>query len=159
MGEGSTGSRETPNDGAEKKLIIDHLLLRLLGCDDYNFRFYLRECLCRLPVGDLRTIVYERDVHVLVTRGNTVIDPDPILFDRGRGDRVLVVFVTNFSRSTPSEMLYTIAHEFAHVFLRHYDRANWRGYESELEADRQVVAWGFERELREAGFSYLSAPG
>ncbi len=150
------GGRCPPDNVGEKNLIIDHLLLRLLGCDDYNFRLYIRECLARLPLADLREIVYGRNVHVVVALRNAVIDAEPVLYDPGKGDRVLVVFVTNFSKCTPSEMLYTIAHEFAHVFLRHYDRTNWRGEDSEIAADRQVIEWGFEWELREAGFSYIA---
>ncbi len=68
---------------------------------------------------------------------------------------VLVVFVTNFSMQESHEILYTIAHEFAHVFLGHYDRTKWRGEQSEIEADRQVIKWGLERELRASPSAYL----
>jgi hypothetical protein len=148
-----------PDEAIEKKMVMDHLLLRLLGTDDYNFRFYLRECLARFPLADLKSIVYEKNLHVVATMQNAVVSAEPVLYDAGKGDRVLIVFATNFSKCKPHETLYIIAHEFAHVFLGHYDRANWKGEESEVEADRQVVKWGFERELRESGFSYLKTLG
>jgi hypothetical protein len=44
-----------------------------------------------------------------------------------KGDRVLVIFVTNFSVSYPHETLYTIVHELAHVLLGHYEKTKWRG--------------------------------
>jgi hypothetical protein len=140
-----------------KESIIDHLLLRIVHSDNYNFRYYLRECLLRLPIEDLKAIAYERNIHLINSTGNTVLHLDPIIYDPGIGDRVLAVFVINFSRYQPHEILYTIAHEFAHVFLGHYDRAKWKGGESELQADRQVIAWGFENELRRCDSCYLRA--
>ena len=139
----------------DREAIFDHLMARTIGSDDYNFRYYLKECLKRLPLDDLRTIAYERNIHILVTMGNTVVSLDPILYDPGRGDMVLVVFVTNFSKQEPHEILYTLAHEFAHIFLSHYDQAKWRGGQSEVEADRQVIKWGLERELRASSSAYL----
>jgi hypothetical protein len=138
-----------------KESIIDHLLLRIVHSDDYNFRYYLKECLLRLPVEDLRAIAYDRNIHLVNSVSNTVLHLDPILYDPGKGDRVLVVFVVNFSKCEPHEILYVIAHEFAHVFLGHYDMTKWKGEASELEADRQVIKWGFERELRRTDSRYL----
>jgi Zn-dependent protease with chaperone function len=136
---------------------VDDLLLRVLQTDDYNFRFYLRECLTRLPFADLRKIVYEKNVHLLVTTQNSVVSANAILYDPGKGEQVLVVFTTNFSKCEPHEILYIIAHEFAHVFLGHHDKTIWRGHQSEIEADRQVIEWGFEGELRRTYFNYVGA--
>lgn len=138
-----------------KESIIDHLLLRIVHSDDYNFRYYLKECLIRLPLEDLRAVAYDRNIHVMNSRGNTVLGLDPIFYDPGKGDRVLVVLVVNFSKCEPHEIIYIIAHEFAHVFLGHYDRTKWKDEESELEADRQVIKWGFERELKRSNSHYL----
>lgn len=135
--------------------IIDHLLLRIIHCDDYNFRYYLKECLIRLPVEDLRAIAYERNIHLVSSMSNTVVHLDPVIFDPGKGDRVLVIFTVNFSKCEPHQLVYVIAHEFAHVYLGHYDRRQWKGKASEEEADRQVIKWGFERELRRSRSSYL----
>ncbi len=60
---------------ADREAIFDHLMARIIGSDDYNFRYYLKECLKRLPLDDLRTIAYERNVHILVTMGNAVVEP------------------------------------------------------------------------------------
>lgn len=140
----------------EKKYVIDFLLRRIVHSNDYNFKHYLEECLLRLPLGDLKAIAYDRNIHIMSSTANTVVHLDPMVYDSGKGDRVLVVFVVNFSKSYPHETLYTIAHELAHVLLGHYDRARWKGEESELEADRQVVRWGFEREMRMSGSHYLA---
>lgn len=138
-----------------KESIIDHLLRRIIGSSSFNFKFHLKECLMYLPEEDLRRIVYERNVHILATTANTVMNLDPVLYDAGIGHPVLVVFTADFDKCAPHEIIYTIAHEFAHVFLDHYLPARWRGRESEVEADRQVVKWGFERQLRQTSSNYL----
>jgi len=133
---------------SEKELMIDHMVRKIVGTDDFNFTYYLRECLMRLPDHDLKGIAYERNVHILKTTANTVLDLRPILYAAGKGDNVLVVFVTNFSRCPPHEVMYIIAHEFAHVYLGHYDETRYMGEQSEAEADDLLLKWGFEEELR-----------
>ena len=139
----------------EKEILIEYLLGRIVASDDYNFRFYLRECISDLPWDDLKTIAYERNIHFIVSTRNTVISLNPILYAQGKGDMVLVMFTTNFSKLHNHEIRYVIAHELAHVFLKHYDKTRWKGEQSEEEADRQVIAWGLEKEVKETGFSYL----
>lgn len=132
----------------QREFIIDQVVKKIVGTDDFNFTYYLRECLMRLPVRDLKGIAYERNVHILKTTANTVLDLRPLLYAGGKGDNVLVVFVTNFSKCPPHEIMYIIAHEFAHVCLGHYDKARYAGEESETEADDLLLKWGFEEELR-----------
>ena len=54
-------------------------------------------------------------------------------------------------------ILYLIAHELAHAFLDHdlsqEDKAK------EIEADRQAIKWGFEKELRATPYNYLFGSG
>jgi len=138
-----------------KTSIADYLLQRIIGSSSHNFKYHLKECLMRLPEEDLRAIAYERNVHVLAASTNAVVTLEPVLYDPGKGDLVLVVFTTDFDKCPAHEIVYTIAHEFAHVFLDHFRRASWHGHESEIEADRQVVAWGFERQLRQTPSNYL----
>ncbi len=140
----------------EREAIFDYLMARVIGSDDYNFRYYLKDVVTRLPLEDLKSMAYEKNLHILVTSGNTVVGLDPILYDPGKGDMALMVFVSNFSKRQPHEILYILAHEFAHLFLGHYRRALWKGEESEIEADRQVIRWGLERELRASSSAYLT---
>ena len=51
----------------DKEAIIGHLMQRIVGMNDLIFRGYLDECLMRLPVKDLKSIVYERNIHILQT--------------------------------------------------------------------------------------------
>jgi hypothetical protein len=139
----------------EREILTDYLLGRIVVSDDYNFRFYLQECIMVLPWDDLKTIAYERNINFIATTKSTAISLEPILYNQGKGDMVLVVFVANFSKLPPHEIRYIIAHELAHVFLGHYNRNHWRGEESERDADRQVIAWGLEEELKQAGCNYL----
>ncbi len=57
------------------------------------------------------------------------------------------------SKSSPDEITYTIAHEFAHVYLGHPHLT--QSIDIEIEADKQAIKWGFEEELRNAGSSYI----
>ncbi len=139
----------------EREILTEYLVNRILVSDDYNFQFYLRECIEDLPWEDLKVIAYERNLHFVVTAKNTVVSMKPILYDHGKGEMVLVVFAVSFAKLRTHEIRYVIAHELAHVFLGHYDRANWNGEESERDADRQVMTWGLEREVRQTPFSYL----
>ena len=131
----------------QKESLIDQMVQRIIGSDDFNFIYYLRECLMRIPLNDLKSITYDRDVHILKTTANTVLDLDPLFYNRGKGDKVLVVFVTNFGKCPPHEIMYIIAHEFAHVYLGHYDKARFAGEQSETEVDDQLKKWGFQEEL------------
>ncbi len=136
-----------PSMNPEKELLIDQMTDRIIGSDDFNFIYYLRECLMRIPFRDLKSIVYEKNVHILKTTGNTVLGLDSLFYAPGRGDRALVVFVTNFSKCPPHEIMYIIAHEFAHLYLGHYDKNRFAGQESEIQADDRLRMWGFEEEL------------
>jgi hypothetical protein len=117
----------------QKESIIDRVVKKIAGTDDFNFTHYLRECLMRSPARDPKGIAYERNVHMLKMTANTVLDLGP--FTSAKGDNVPVVFVTNFSKCPPHETMHTIAHEFAHVCLAYYDKARLYGEESEAESD------------------------
>ena len=55
------------------------------------------------------------------------------------------------------EILYTIAHELAHLFFEH--DGGGRACAQEEEADRKVIEWGFEKELRATPHNYLFGTG
>ena len=133
----------------KKESLIDHLVQRIIGSDDFNFTYYLKECLMRLPEADLKAVAYDKDIYILKTTANTVLGLDPLLYTKtGKGDKVLVVFVTNFSKCPAHQIMYIIAHEFAHVLLGHYTKGVFMGPASETEADEQLTKWGFEEELK-----------
>jgi hypothetical protein len=138
-----------------KESLIDHLAQRIIGSDDFNFTYYLKECLMRLPETDLKAVAYDKDIYVLKTTANTVLGLDPLLYTKaGKGDKVLVIFVTNFSKCPAHEIMYIIAHEFAHVFLGHYTKSLFTGTASEIKADEQLKKWGFEEELQREQFQF-----
>jgi hypothetical protein len=62
-----------------------------------------------------------------------------------------------FAHATYREAVYAFAHELAHVFLD-YPRS-FSEEAMELEADRLVVKWGFEEELRACPYNYLYGVG
>jgi hypothetical protein len=55
------------------------------------------------------------------------------------------------------EALYTLAYEFAHVYLE-IPNTEYRieeFMEQENEIDKQIIKWGFESELRERKKNYI----
>ncbi|MGD8443949.1 MAG: hypothetical protein PVI94_10665, partial [Desulfobacterales bacterium] len=64
-------------------------------------------------------------------------------------------------KRSKKESLYTIAHEIAHAYLKHPNEASKveKSSKREIEADRQVIKWGFESELRHTPFNYIYGTG
>ena len=60
-----------------------------------------------------------------------------------------------------SNSVYTIAHELAHAYLGHkqYVPSLSVAKNHEMEADQQVIKWGFEKELRANPDNYLFGNG
>ena len=73
----------------------------------------------------------------------------------------LVCLSSDILKRSKKESLYTIAHEIAHVFLEHPKTASKfeKFSEKEIEADKQVIKWGFESELRQTPFNYIYGKG
>ena len=58
-----------------------------------------------------------------------------------------ILLVSDLCNGPKEEIIYTIAHEFAHVYLKHPNMKEDVNT-IEIEADKQVIAWGFENELK-----------
>ena len=73
----------------------------------------------------------------------------------------LVCLSSDILKGSKKESLYTIAHEIAHAFLEHPKAASQveKSSKREIEADRQVIKWGFESELRQTPFNYIFGTG
>jgi hypothetical protein len=63
----------------------------------------------------------------------------------------------SFVRGNHNDKIYTIAHELAHVYQDY--PSGYPDEQSELEADKLVLEWGFEKELRACPESYLYGYG
>jgi hypothetical protein len=64
-----------------------------------------------------------------------------------------MMFVSDLCGHPLDEILYTIAHEFAHIYLGNSTYID--NSEMEIEADKQVIKWGFEKELKLSSQSYI----
>ena len=73
----------------------------------------------------------------------------------------LVCLSSDILKRSENESLYTIAHEIAHVYLEHHNASSKlrKFTEKEIEADKQVIKWGFESELRQTPFNYIYGIG
>lgn len=118
--------------------------------------------------------IHKEDVLTLAKKNTIVFLGDkitsfcfPLFFYQGsskRSDPIAVSFVSlssSVTDSPSSEATYTIAHELAHAYLGHLQlSANLSDAQNnEMEADRQVIKWGFEKELRACPDNYLFGAG
>jgi len=149
----------------------------------------ISEVLERLPSKDREIILYKRQVRFIAPiTANCIteqvfIDPlsvrneqtslcrcnkcnEPHITPKnGRYDIMvgiwLVCLSSDILKRSKKESLYTIAHEIAHVYLEHpkaeseLEKSSGR----EIDADKQVIKWGFESELRQTPFNYIYGKG
>ena len=149
----------------------------------------ISEVLERLPSEDQEIILYKRQIRFIAPiTANCIteqvfIDPlgvrneqnslcrcskcnEPHLAPKnGNYDIVVGVWLVCLSsdilKRSKKESLYTIAHEIAHAYLEHPNAASKveKSSKREIEADRQVIKWGFESELRHTPFNYIYGTG
>jgi len=107
----------------------------------------------RMPETDGETIL-GKNFYLVIPFSNTVYKRNII-----SGECWLVFFQTDLwnQEKKDDEILYTIAHELAHLFFEH-DRGG-RACAQEKEADRKVIEWGFEKELKATPHNYLFGTG
>ena len=69
----------------------------------------------------------------------------------------LVCLSSDILNRSKEEALYTLAHEFAHVYLEipNTESRIEEFMERENEIDRQIIKWGFESELRQTKKNYI----
>ena len=144
----------------------------------------ISEVLERLPLKDREIIMFKRGVRFIapITKNSIAeqifIDPISVKNEKitlcqcskcnelhftsknGRYDMMvgiwLVCLSSDILKGSKQESLYTIAHELAYVYLE-LPKTTGRieeFSELEIEADKQVLKWGFESELRQKYFSY-----
>ena len=85
----------------------------------------------------------------------------------GRYDRMVAIWLVclspNILKIKKNQSLYTIAHELAHAYLEHSRHVGVSKKEEirerEDEADKQVIKWGFESELKETPWNYIYGEG
>ena len=115
----------------------------------HDFFEMLVKVLERIPETDGETLL-DKNFYLVIPFSNTVykrkISP---------GECWLVFLQTDLwdQEKKDDEILYTIAHELAHLFFEH--DGGGRACEQEKEADRKVIEWGFEKELRATPHNYL----
>ena len=134
-----------------KKLIAERMITGAFPCEN-DLEVYLPQVLSRIPEKDLEYLLFELDIVIMQFAANTVIKfetPEEVI------GKTFVAFQSNLTELSKSKRTYIIAHEFAHVFLGHDHGMIERVPEAEIEADNLVIKWGFEKELRESGLSYL----
>ena len=145
----------------------------------------ISEVLERLPSKDREILMYKRCVRFIAPISNNsvteqvFIDPIGVRNEQttlcrctkcnelhftpknGRYDMMvgiwLVCFSSDILNRSKEEALYTLAHEFAHVYLEFPNtesRIN-EFMEKEREVDKQVIKWNFESELRQTKKNYM----
>ncbi len=126
----------------EKIDLIKEIIYSHFHFTEPGFDKYLISTLERLPFKDLEYFAYERNVFVFQAGTNYSFQFDPSNLG---SDITIIVFTTDILNLERHEITYIIAHEFAHAYLKHPPLGSG---DEELEADRQVIKWGFEKELK-----------
>ena len=124
---------------------------------DERLRSAIAETLNRLPEEDLDDLLFEKVLRIVQPIVNTVIELNDLnLSLRDSAGRImLMAFESTLCDRPAHEQTYIIAHEFAHVFLGHATNQAEQSTECEIEADEQVIQWGFEEELKGSAFNYI----
>lgn len=106
-----------------------------------------REVLFKHVMFILPTTCFARDIHIFTPKDKHII--------------WLIVLTKDLFEGSEAEFIYTVAHELAHVFLEHsMFKKNMDSVKmNEIAADKQVVKWGFEKELRAYPDNYLYGKG
>ena len=170
-----------------KEIIYYHFLTG--PCEyEQELKYHLPATLVRIPDDDLHILMDERDIIIQQFPSNSIrIEGGKSARDRvrwtleqlheGKIDEetflnivcreiTYIEFESELCRKaeSKSDIIYTIAHEFAHAFLGHEKYAPEVSQDSpkidepepaEIEADKLVKRWGFDKEMRESGASYL----
>jgi len=148
---------------ADRRREIDQYIFEggLSEVFDERIRDHISGTLNRLPERDLDYLLYNRVMRVIQPVVNTVIELNDLnLSMRDEQGRItLLVFHSALCDRPEWEITYTIAHEFAHVFLGHATNDINVDRECEKQADRQVIEWGFEEELKKTPYNYIYGEG
>ncbi len=152
------------------KSLISEVLVRLTT-EDQEIILYKRQVFFIAPItaNCISEQVFidpisDRNKQASLCRCNKCNEPH-ITPKNGRYDIMVGVWLVCLSSDilvrSKKESLYTIAHEIAHVYLDHPKTASKleKFSEKELEADKQVIKWGFESELRQTSFNYIYGTG
>lgn len=117
----------------------------------------------RIGEKDSETLILKRNVQFVIPVSSTATPffINPFMADnRPEFGGMIPVWLISLSpdliRGPRHEFMYTVAHELAHALLEH---GSGDMSEQELEADSQVLKWGFKEELKKTPFNYLTGDG
>tara|TARA_B100000315_G_scaffold220978_1_gene224045 strand:+ start:364 stop:882 length:519 start_codon:yes stop_codon:yes gene_type:complete len=128
---------------------------------------YLKSVFLQIPEQEASTILVKRSVHFILPGANCTAEK--LLINSGLVDKEhkifypvwLIILSQDILKKPNHEIIYTLSHELAHAFLEHslgvdsLDIAK----EREIEADKKVIEWGFENELKKTPYNYIYGNG
>ena len=157
-------------DDEEAYEIYDWLDQIVLGFDceeKEQVRLLIADVISRLPKED-RYKLEKRGVHIIFPSSNCtahriIIDPKIARDERFQPKLPIwiVCLSKDFHKKPKEHALYSIAHELAHVYLEHTQWSSGKEefYQREIDADKQVIKWDFENELRQTPYNYIYGEG
>jgi hypothetical protein len=136
-----------------KNRILENERLESKADGSYEFFERIVKVFERIPDADAEALL-RKNFYLVIPFSNTVYRRNII-----SGECWLVFFKTDLwnQEKKDDEILYTIAHELAHLFFEHDAQSDLCAKEN--EADRKVIEWGFEKELRATPHNYLFGSG
>ncbi len=145
--------------------------LRIIGEIEEDAIETIIDVLTKIPEKDALVLLKERNVHFHIPVSDsshrilmsTKVRTKPQQLPDGQyhvdTELWLVCLAPELLSAPRHQVVYKLAHELAHIYLRHgsLDHLKSDGAEDggELEADLLVVDWGFEKEFSQCPDTYL----
>lgn len=146
---------------------LDQIVLGFDCTEKEQVKLLIADVLSRLPKKD-RDKLEKRGVHFIFHSSNCtaqriIIDPN-IARDERFQPKLSIWIVTlsqDFHKKPKTNAIYDIAHELAHVYLDHtaFALSHEEFPQREIEADKQVIKWNFEMELRQTPYNNIYGEG
>ena len=161
------------NNYDELREWIDDCTLGVNDCDEKDQLIsIILEVLNRIPSDDRDVLTLGRNLRFVVpiincTADRVVIFPSPSINNNDSPQPIdvwLVCLNSEILKDPKDEIIYTIAHELAHVYLEHSKfggavLSKEDNNKREIDTDKQVIKWGFESELRKSKNNYIYRNG
>ena len=127
----------------------------------------ITEVFARIPEQDKEVLLEKRNIHFILPETCTaeIIFANPLISTDERYGPMIPIWLICLSNdllaADKDEFIYTLAHELAHSYFEHSGVASSieKLKACEIEANRKVVEWGFEVELKKCPDSYLYGNG
>lgn len=124
-------------------------------CSDSRLINYIIEVIDRLPEKDVKHLTLDKNITIIQSHYSTAFSLKPL-----EKPRWMLYLYDKICEAEDWYVLFVIVHEIAHIYLNHgiteitdmkYLEKDFliESPEQEIEADKQLIKWGFGKELKQ----------